>query len=192
MAQQSSQQEPTMEEILASIRRIISEDTEEAEVQPVPAAAKAPAPQPIQVEEEDEPEEEVLELTQVIEEEPVAVQPEPELESEPIPEPVRAKPVTRPKPVVVEEEDVMLVDRERESVESGLMSAAASNAMASAFGQLQARSRVANDPSVTLEDIVREMMKPILKEWLDENLPPLAERLVREEIERVSRGPQRR
>ena len=179
-----SQQEPTMEEILASIRRIISEDTEEAEPKPAPvkpvAAAPAPAPQIV----EPEPEEEVLELTQVVEE-PPALEPEPE----PIPEPVRPKPVARPKPVVVEEEDVMLVDRERDAAaEPGLMSAAASNAMASAFSQLQARSRIASDPSVTLEDIVRDMLKPILKEWMDQNLPPLAERLVREEIERVSRG----
>jgi uncharacterized protein len=40
----------------------------------------------------------------------------------------------------------------------------------------------------TLEDLVREMLKPMLKAWLDENLPNLVERLVRAEIERVSRG----
>ena len=37
----------------------------------------------------------------------------------------------------------------------------------------------------TLEDIVRDEMRPILKTWLDENLPPMVERLVRSEIERV-------
>lgn len=40
----------------------------------------------------------------------------------------------------------------------------------------------------TLEDLVQEMMRPMLKEWLDENLPGLVERMVRAEIERVSRG----
>ncbi len=40
----------------------------------------------------------------------------------------------------------------------------------------------------TLEDLVAEMMRPMLKSWLDDNLPSLVERLVREEIERVSRG----
>jgi uncharacterized protein len=40
----------------------------------------------------------------------------------------------------------------------------------------------------TLEDLVREMLKPILKAWLDDNLPHIVERLVRAEIERVSRG----
>jgi cell pole-organizing protein PopZ len=42
--------------------------------------------------------------------------------------------------------------------------------------------------SRTLEDLVREMLKPMLKEWLDDNLPNMVERLVRAEIERVSRG----
>ena len=40
----------------------------------------------------------------------------------------------------------------------------------------------------TLEDLVAEMLKPMLKDWLDDNLPSLVERLVQEEIHRVSRG----
>ena len=40
----------------------------------------------------------------------------------------------------------------------------------------------------TLEDLVREMLRPMLKTWLDDNLPGMVERLVRAEIERVSRG----
>jgi len=40
----------------------------------------------------------------------------------------------------------------------------------------------------TLEDLVSEMLRPMLKEWLDDNLPSLVERVVTEEIERVSRG----
>jgi cell pole-organizing protein PopZ len=40
----------------------------------------------------------------------------------------------------------------------------------------------------TLEDLVREMLKPMLRAWLDDNLPNIVERLVRAEIERVSRG----
>ena len=40
----------------------------------------------------------------------------------------------------------------------------------------------------TLEDLVREMLRPMLKSWLDDNLPGLVERLVRTEIERVARG----
>jgi cell pole-organizing protein PopZ len=40
----------------------------------------------------------------------------------------------------------------------------------------------------TLEDLVKDMLKPMLKNWLDDNLPTMVERLVREEIERVTRG----
>jgi cell pole-organizing protein PopZ len=40
----------------------------------------------------------------------------------------------------------------------------------------------------TLDDLVREMLRPMLKSWLDDNLPTVVERLVRAEIERVSRG----
>ena len=40
----------------------------------------------------------------------------------------------------------------------------------------------------TLEDLVKEMLRPMLKSWLDDNLPSLVERIVKAEIERVSRG----
>jgi len=40
----------------------------------------------------------------------------------------------------------------------------------------------------TLEEVVSELLRPMLKSWLDENLPEMVERLVRAEIERVSRG----
>lgn len=43
----------------------------------------------------------------------------------------------------------------------------------------------------SMEDMAREMLKPMLREWLDDNLPTLVERMVREEIERVARGPRR-
>jgi cell pole-organizing protein PopZ len=42
--------------------------------------------------------------------------------------------------------------------------------------------------SRTVDELVREMLRPMLKAWLDDNLPSLVERLVRSEIERVSRG----
>ena len=42
--------------------------------------------------------------------------------------------------------------------------------------------------SRTLEEVVAEMLQPMLKSWLDDNLPSLVERMVKEEIERVSRG----
>jgi len=44
----------------------------------------------------------------------------------------------------------------------------------------------------TLEDITRELLRPILKDWLDDNLPELVERIVREEIGRLALDAQRR
>ena len=41
---------------------------------------------------------------------------------------------------------------------------------------------------MTLEDLVREELRPLLKAWLDQNLTPLVERLVKREIERIARG----
>ncbi|WP_449395619.1 DUF2497 domain-containing protein [Devosia riboflavina] len=42
--------------------------------------------------------------------------------------------------------------------------------------------------NLTIENMVREMLRPILKEWLDENLPSVVERMVEKEISRVARG----
>jgi len=68
----------------------------------------------------------------------------------------------------------------------GLMSNATSAAVDSAFNALAQTVLVHN--ARTLEDLVREMLRPMLKVWLDDNLPGMVERLVRAEIERVSRG----
>jgi cell pole-organizing protein PopZ len=70
--------------------------------------------------------------------------------------------------------------------ERDLMSRATSDAVNSAFNSLAQTVLVQN--ARTLEDLVKEMLRPMLKSWLDDNLPGLVERLVRAEIERVSRG----
>jgi cell pole-organizing protein PopZ len=67
-----------------------------------------------------------------------------------------------------------------------LLSSNTSVAVDSAFNALAQSVLVQN--SRTLEDLVREMLRPMLKAWLDDNLPAVVERLVRAEIERVSRG----
>ena len=67
-----------------------------------------------------------------------------------------------------------------------LLSSSTSVAVDSAFNALAQSVLVQN--SRTLEDLVREMLRPMLKAWLDDNLPAMVERLVRAEIERVSRG----
>jgi cell pole-organizing protein PopZ len=66
------------------------------------------------------------------------------------------------------------------------MSASTSAAVDSAFNTLAQTVLVQN--ARTLEDLVREMLRPMLKSWLDDNLPGMVERIVKAEIERVSRG----
>jgi cell pole-organizing protein PopZ len=73
-----------------------------------------------------------------------------------------------------------------EPVASALLSETTTRAVDSAFNTLAHTVLVQN--ARTLEDLVREMLRPMLKSWLDDNLPGLVERLVRAEIERVSRG----
>ncbi|MDB5505019.1 MAG: hypothetical protein JWR89_4921 [Tardiphaga sp.] len=60
------------------------------------------------------------------------------------------------------------------------------NAVESAFHTLA--NTVLSNNARTLEDLVKEMLRPMLKSWLDDNLPGLVERIVKAEIERVSRG----
>lgn len=67
-----------------------------------------------------------------------------------------------------------------------LLSSSTRDAVDSAFSALAQTVLVQN--ARTLEDLVREMLRPMLKSWLDDNLPQMVERLVRAEIERVSRG----
>ena len=67
-----------------------------------------------------------------------------------------------------------------------LMSSQTSAAVDSAFNALAQTVLVHN--ARTLEDLVKEMLRPLLKSWLDDNLPGMVERIVKAEIERVSRG----
>lgn len=67
-----------------------------------------------------------------------------------------------------------------------LLSSATAAAVDSAFNSLA--QTVLGNNARTLEDLVKEMLRPMLKAWLDDNLPSLVERIVRAEIERVSRG----
>jgi len=187
MSDAAAAPEPTMEEILASIRRIISEDdappadaeaAPEAEAEPVVALAEPePEPEPAKVEPEPEPVEDVLELTQKVE-----PPPPPETvgdldvytsKAEPEPEPV---PQAKPELVAVAAGD----DDEE------LVGESTAFAAASAFGNLTA-SIPMPAPGRTLEDLTRELLRPLLKAWLDENLPRIVESKVAEEVERISR-----
>lgn len=184
MSDQSSQ-EPTMEEILASIRRIISEDDAPAE----PAAEEAPAaevePEPLP-EPEPTPDfggdaEDVLELT-----DPIAPEPEMEAPLESVgdidvysPPPAEPEPAIEPPPAVP--------SFNREEAADNLVGETAASAAASAFGSLSSALLMPKDGR-TLEDVVRELLRPLLKEWLDQNLPRIVETKVEEEVQRIARG----
>jgi len=203
MAQDSADQEPTMEEILASIRRIINEDEEEGqpaeadaeaevapepelvadpepEPEPEPVMEAEPEPEPEPVMEEPELEDDVLELTERIEEDdalgtdPVSIaddlmivdrEPEPEPEPEPVVDAIAE--------AVVEEE--ALVDDVPAMAAAGM------------FAALSDNLRVSEQQGQTLEGIVRELMRPMLKQWLDDNLPAIVEEKVQAEVERIAR-----
>lgn len=172
MSDQSSQ-EPTMEEILASIRRIISEDDAPAE----PAAEAAPpAPEP-----EPEPaEDDVLELT-----DPIAPEPEPEPELPPLESVGDIDVYSPPEPAPEPAYTPPIFDRDE--VADKLVGDTAASAAASAFGSLSSALLMPKDAR-TLEDVVRELLRPLLKEWLDQNLPRIVETKVEEEVQRIARG----
>ena len=169
-------QEPTMEEILASIRRIISEDEAPAAEEAAPAAMpvideepsgapemQAPAP----VIDEYESGEDVLELTERVEV-PELAETHGDLDVYAVPEPEPAAPPPRMG------EDEHLVSRP--TAESA----------ASAFGQL-AQHVVMPREGRLLEDVVKELLRPLLKAWLDEHLPGIVQAKVEAEVERIAR-----
>jgi len=169
-----------MEEILASIRRIISDEGNSPAEQaagtpasPPPLASSRPAPV---VSDHNEPD--VLELTEVVETKaPGAFEPMEEADVM-----FRDQQPTRPAPAALATRSASPMFDEQ------LLSQHASSAVSAAFGSLANNMLSGSGDSRTIEELVREMLKPMLKTWLEENLPSLVERLVRSEIERVSRG----
>jgi cell pole-organizing protein PopZ len=213
MTQPAKSQEPSMEEILASIRRIIADDDATKSV-PKPAEAVKPPPAPMRPVPPPRPPSpaprvpdpslaEAVEAAPV-EEPPVAPPPamdesadileltesmEASLPPEPAPMPSPAfRTIDGSFDVGYEEavEQPAPPPPVSELPPSQLLSSATSAAVDSAFNSLAQTVLVHN--ARTLEDLVREMLRPMLKAWLDDNLPGMVERLVRSEIERVSRG----
>jgi cell pole-organizing protein PopZ len=215
MTQPAKSQEPSMEEILASIRRIIADDDAAKTPPPAPepvrpaprpvapprAFAPPPPPEPVEApepelhaefdagpsgdEDVEDNASEILDLTDSMEA-PSFSQPAPA----PTPQFCKIEAFSdvsfdeaEQKPVMQRAEaPVAHVTRD----EQGLLSNATSAAVDSAFNTLAQTVLVKN--ARTLEDLVREMLRPMLKSWLDDNLPGMVERLVRAEIERVARG----
>lgn len=147
----------SMEDILASIRRILNED----EATPAEAGgAAASTPGPI-----------------VLTEEMMVSPPEPP----PPAVPVAAEwPPAAPSPAA----------GTPAPAQEALLAPAAAAAATAAVGELlravsSERSATVTRTGPSIEDVVREELRPLLKDWLDRHLPPLVERLVRAEIERV-------
>jgi uncharacterized protein len=82
--------------------------------------------------------------------------------------------------------DVVFSNKPAPPLDRGLISNETIAAVDSAFNTLA--HTIIGQNARTLEDLVKEMLRPMLKSWLDDNLPGLVERIVRAEIERVSRG----
>lgn len=190
MAEQSAQPEPSMEEILASIRRIISEDGDEeavadAEVEAAPSGPKAVETPLEEPEPDPEPE---PEFAAVEAEEPVAAEvaaPEPALEEAAPPEDDFAAVEADEDDAddVLELTDVAPDTGQADPIVSHMTEAATSEHLKALSG-LMVRSYPGSEN--TLEGLVREMLKPMLREWLDSNLPTLVEQLVNREIARIA------
>jgi cell pole-organizing protein PopZ len=177
-----------MEEILASIRRIISEDDKPAEevvpekapeaLAPPPAEVVAPpapsAHEPVHAPEAEE-DEEVLELTEPAHEThgdlevftPRVETPRPPPAPEPAPPP-------------------RLVEPEPEPYDDALLSVGVEDEVLSHFGRLSQTIAMPKSQR-TLEDVVRELLRPLLTDWLDEHLPRIVEEKVQAEVERIAR-----
>ncbi|WP_448665086.1 DUF2497 domain-containing protein [Sphingomonas sp. CJ20] len=150
--------EPSMEEILSSIKRIIAEEGDAA-VTTRTRRAK-PAPKPVSYAEPEDDSDEILELS-----DPVADL-EPQERPIPMGSPAPSAPPQPAEPIVSE------------------------RAAEATRGPLEALSRIVVRPEVqgsdTLEGLVRDMLKPMLRDWLDANLPQMVEAMVAREITRIT------
>lgn len=164
--------DPAMDDILASIRRILNEDDAPsappgAAAQAKPGEAAPPAAEPI-------------DLT-----ESMLVQPAPEAAPPPAEAPAPVAPPAEPPRSAPE-----LAEPPTPLPAEALVAPAVAAATTASLGKLlravvQERSATVSRGGPSIEDVVREEIRPLLKDWLDQHLPPLVERLVRAEIERV-------
>jgi hypothetical protein len=178
---ETDQQEPSMEDILTSIRRILSEEGGEETEEPREDDAATPPLEPVSTPEFPSPPETVVEMTEL--------EPEPGSQPEPEPEPEREIVLEdmEPTPAEPESDNVLVLTPQ---MRAPLVSATAATASADVLNQLakailDRRDLAIGNRDVTLEGMVREMMRPLLKEWLDRNLPYLIERLVKKEIDQM-------
>lgn len=199
MAKLSQAQEPSMEEILASIRRIITEDDSEPAVQAPPPAAPSLSTEAIDALFAVRPSEPQLVApraeSRAAVTPPSAAAPRPSVAAATVPSrsaaPASARvdaPPARPEARAAVAPTATSLRHDDGGAGRPLLSPGADAAIHAAFGNLAGAAPSAPGSARTLEDIAKELLRPMLKAWLDSNLPPLVERLVRDEIERVSRG----
>ncbi len=213
MSQTAKANEPSMEEILASIRRIIADD------EPPKAAPAAKAPEPAPAPKADDAPKSQDDIDALL----AGFDDEPEPPPPPPPPVVKAAPPPPPPPPpapaprepeifelsradavpervgmirpIAQRADVEFMEKPAApppapppAVAAGpsLISVETHAAVGAAFGSLA--NTMLSGNGRTIDDLVKDMLRPMLKNWLDDNLPQLVERLVRAEIERVSRG----
>ena len=184
-----SPSDPSMEEIIASISRLIAEDKH-------PTSRRAGTPSPAEADQRAPGgSSDILELTQVVNQDGSVRRVSPGAEVASAPEGPTAAAVDatgRIEPLTSHTDAASepMLDTGRERV----VSAAASGAAAAAFARLSSLAQERRNETErplggaerTLEEIVREMLRPLLQAWLDSHLPGIVERLVREEIARIA------
>lgn len=193
MPDPKSASDPSMDDILASIRKIISDDEARAQVNsPQAQPSSRPSVTPPRIGPEGESRlhaggrDDVLLLTDLIE----------EPKSGTVPPPI---PLPRIDPVRATEMPQPSIEAARPG-DSSLVGGGAAGSTTSAFARLNQAvqdsvpSPAAADPGPvvgtggkTVEELVKETLRPMLKEWLDQNLPQLVERYVEREIVRLTR-----
>ncbi len=226
------EEDHSIEEILSSIRRIISEDDveEAASASTQKAPEKAAAPQSrfkedelpeIELVDEDILDDDILELTEVVQEEEAVIPPQQSFrkiiqEQEAQKPAVQQPPVQKTVAPEPEEEEVFIPvlpkQQEKETVKkkdapvdifmqdipvdvdvlSEKVAEEAALSMAKLANKVKETKAMADQPlsqievsRITLEEIVRQEVKPIIKDWLDVNLPSLVERIVEREISKL-------
>jgi uncharacterized protein len=163
--------EPSMEEILSSIKRIIAEEGE-APSRPRRPSRAAPAPAPA---------DEVLELS-----DPIPAAPAP------APGPVDSLRRDRPQALPAEPDPAPeRLEAVAASPEHTAEPIASPRTVGASRDALQSLSRMMVKPDAgadgTLEGLVREMLRPMLRDWLDQNLPQIVETAVAREVARIAR-----
>lgn len=203
--QQAGEEDQSMEEILQSIRRIIAEEDEED--QPAAAAAKEEGGNgSMKKKQEEAPGSDILELTEVVEEEEQeavedsepAEEDEPEQEApaeeEPVAEEAESEKADANVDILKNIDAALGSDKpapKKKEVEDRLLSEKTASATAQVLKTVKppAPKTVQSMPfrsGATVEDLVMEAMKPMLKSWLDENLTTLVERIVEKEVKKLS------